>query len=91
MEQRAALAVAFARELLGDEVPADATALYLPLTVGQFDTLFRARYAEQHPELVFRSDSSTERARLERRGLPHLPRVILRQGAPRTVDRLLTH
>lgn len=74
-------------ELLG--VPVDGTngAIQLPLSVSEFENELRARFGAEHPELVFRTDSTLERARLDRRGLPGLPRVILRQGAPRRTTR----
>lgn len=56
--------------------------LYVPLSVAQFTQELRRRYAAQHPELIFRTDATFERARLDRRRLPDLPRVVLRQGPP---------
>ena len=82
------LAVEFARQLLGEPESTGAQPLVLCLRVGEFDLLFRERYARRFPDLVHRSQSSLERARLERRNLPHLPRVILKQGAPRKQDRM---
>ena len=87
LERRATLAVEFARQLLGEPETSSAKPLVVCLRVGEFDLLFRERYASSYPELVHRSESSLERARLERRKLPHLPRVILKQGAPRKQDR----
>jgi hypothetical protein len=81
-ERRARLMVRCACELLGlDETTATGD-LQLPMSVAQFENELRARYASAHPDLVYRTDSTTERARLDRSRLPGLPRVILRQGAP---------
>jgi hypothetical protein len=87
LERRATLAVEFARQLLGDAEQPGGKPLVLCLRAGEFQVLFRERYASKYPDLVHRSESSLERARLERRKLPHLPRVILKQGAPRKQDR----
>jgi hypothetical protein len=80
-ERRAALMVRCARELagLGDDTVGD---ISLPMSVLEFEQALRARYGSCHPELVYRTDSTLERARLERSRMKHLPRVILRQGAP---------
>jgi hypothetical protein len=56
--------------------------IHLPLSVAEFSAELRRRYADAHPDLVFRTDATFERARLDRRRLPGLPRVILRQGPP---------
>jgi hypothetical protein len=81
-ERRARLVVQCACELLGID-PASATAdLQLALSVEEFESELRRRYAGSHPELIYRTDSTLERARLERARLPRLPRVILRRGAP---------
>ncbi len=87
LERRAQLAVEFARQLLGEPETSSGQPLVVCLRVGEFGLLFRERYASRYPDLVHRSESSLERARLERRNLPHLPRVILKQGAPRKEDR----
>jgi hypothetical protein len=69
-------------ELLGID-PANVVAdLRLALSVQEFEGELRRRYAAKHPELIYRTDSTLERARLERARLPRLPRVILRRGAP---------
>jgi hypothetical protein len=81
-ERRARLVVQCACELLGiDPASADAD-LQLALSVQEFEMELRRRYAVTHPELIYRTDSTLERARLERARLPCLPRVILRRGAP---------
>ena len=81
-ERRARLMVRCACELLDlDETNVTAD-LQLPMSVVEFENELRARYAVTHPDLVYRTDSTTERARLDRARLPGLPRVILRQGAP---------
>jgi hypothetical protein len=82
-ERRARLVVTCACEILGLDPTAQAGEIRLPLSVEEFEQELRQRYALAHPELVFRTDSTLERARLERRGLESIPRVILRQGAPR--------
>jgi hypothetical protein len=81
-ERRAALVVQCAQELPGACTAATGD-IHLPLSVNEFETALRTRFGSSHPELVFRTDSTLERARLEREGLEHLPRVVLRQGAPR--------
>jgi hypothetical protein len=85
-ERRAALVVQCARDLLADRAPANGD-LHLPLSVTEFERALRERYGSTHPDLVYRTDSTLERARLERRQYPHLPKVVLRQGAPRRADR----
>jgi hypothetical protein len=81
-ERRATLVVEFALELAGltaGQVRADIT---LPLSAAEFQRELQRRYGDAHPELTFRSLATVERARLERKRLPYLPRVILRQGPP---------
>ncbi len=81
-ESRARLVVQFAAEQLGmPEAPRHGE-LRLRLSVGEFSNELRRRYGRSHPELVLRSDSSLERARLHRDGLDGLPKVVLRMGAP---------
>lgn len=82
-ERRARLVVTCACEILGLDPGAHTGEIRLPLSVEEFEQELRQRYALTYPELVFRTDSTLERARLERRGLESIPRVILRQGAPR--------
>jgi hypothetical protein len=82
-ERRARLVVARACDILGIDPNSHSGEIRLPLSVEEFEQELRQRYALTHPELVFRTDSTLERARLERRGLESIPRVILRQGAPR--------
>ena len=87
-ERRARLVVQCACELLGID-PAQATAeLHLALSVVEFEAELRNRFGAAHPDLVFRTDSTLERARLDRRGLEDIPKVVLRQGAPRRDERL---
>ncbi len=81
-ERRALLVARCALELPGAST-ASTGAIHLPLSVLEFEQALRTRYGTSHPELVFRTDSTLERARLERDGLEHIPRVVLRQGAPR--------
>jgi hypothetical protein len=85
-ERRAQLVIQCARDLLGERAPATGD-LHLPLSVTEFERALRERYGGLHPDLVYRTDSTLERARLERRQFPHLPKVVLRQGAPRRADR----
>ncbi|MCC7463754.1 MAG: hypothetical protein IT480_14980 [Gammaproteobacteria bacterium] len=82
-QRRARLVVACACDILGLDPAAAGSEIRLPLSVEEFEQELRRRYALTHPELVYRTDSTLERARLERRGLESIPRVILRQGAPR--------
>ena len=86
-ERRAQLVVQCARDVLGDCAPSTGD-LHLPLSVTEFERALRDRYGAAHPELVYRTDSTLERARLERRQFPHLPKVVLRQGAPRRAERV---
>ena len=81
-ERRARLMVRCACELLGVDPATVQGDLHLPLSVTEFENELRARFALSHPDLVYRTDSTTERARLDRTRLPGLPRVVLRQGAP---------
>ena len=81
-ERRARLMVRCACELLGVEESAVSGDLRLPMSVAEFENELRARFALTHPDLVYRTDSTTERARLDRSRLPGLARVVLRQGAP---------
>jgi len=81
-ERRARLVVRCACELLGLDPATVQADLHLPLSVTEFENELRARFALSHPDLVYRTDSTTERARLDRSRLPGLPRVVLRQGAP---------
>jgi hypothetical protein len=80
--RRARLVVQCACELLGIEARQAPAELHLQLSVADFEQELRNRFGVSHPELVFRTDSTLERARLERRGLAGVPRVVLRQGAP---------
>ena len=86
-ERRARLVVQCACELLGIDPAAARADLRLALSVQEFEGELRRRYAGTHPELIFRTDSTLERARLERSRLPWLPRVILRRGAPPKASR----
>lgn len=86
-QRRAELVVQCARDLLADRAPTQGD-LHLPLSVTEFERALRERYGSTHPDLVYRTDSTLERARLERRPFPELPKVILRQGAPRRSERI---
>lgn len=82
-ERRARLAVQCACELLGlDPARLGNQDLHLNISVADFEQALRERYASSHPDLIFRTDSTLERARLSRARFPHLPRVVLRRGAP---------
>jgi len=80
--RRARLVVRCATELMGIEAPRSSEPLQLQLSAAEFELLLQNRYGETHPELVFRTESSIERARLDRTRCPELPKVLLRQGAP---------
>jgi len=82
--RRAELVVRCACDILGIAAPPpDSRELRVPINVEQFGRELTERYGKQYPELVFRTESSIERARLERRAGWSLPKVILLQGAPR--------
>lgn len=81
-ERRARLVVQCACELLGISAARAGEDLRLPLSVDEFATELHRRYAATHPTLIYRTDSTLERARLARAQFPQLPRVVLRQGAP---------
>ena len=81
-ERRARLVVQCACELLGVDPATAAGDLHLTMSVQEFEQALRGRYAASHPQLIYRTDSTLERARLERGRLPWLARVILRRGAP---------
>ena len=82
-ERRAALVAHCALSLPGAMV-ASTGEIHVPMSVVEFEQALRARFATSHPELVYRTESTLERARLERsNGQEHIPRVLLRQGAPR--------
>jgi len=82
VDRRARLVVRCACELLGVEECTVSGDLHLAMSVVEFENELRDRFALTHPELVHRTDSTTERSRLDRSRLPHLPRVLLRRGAP---------
>lgn len=81
-ERRAELVIECALAILGSSRDQQSGDINLPLSVADFSREFHKRYAHSHPELAFRTHATFERARLDRRRLPHLPRVILRQGPP---------
>lgn len=83
--QRAELVVRCACALLGLADVPPVYALRLDVSVQEFDHELRARFGRSHPELVYRTESTTERARLMRDPSWRLPKVILRQGAPTKV------
>lgn len=80
--QRARLVVRCACDFLGlAKVPA-VPELRVELTVLEFQALLERDYGSSHPNLVYRTDSTIERARLTRCAEWGLPKVVLRQGAP---------
>jgi len=81
-ERRATLVVQFALELAGRTLEQCHGDITLPLSAAEFQRELQRRYGEAHPDLTFRSVATVERARLQRTRLPHLPRIILRQGPP---------
>ena len=81
-ERRARLVIQCACEMLGIDPASVASDLFLPISVAEFESELRSRYALSHPDLIYRTDSTLERARLERHLFPQLPRIILRRGAP---------
>ena len=81
-ERRARLVIQCACELQGIDPAEAVTDLHLPISVADFEAELRARYAASHPDLIYRTDSTLERARLARAQFPQLPRVVLRRGAP---------
>jgi hypothetical protein len=88
--RRAQLMVWCAQEILGAACPTNAPSLQLNLSVQEFQVELLKRSARSHPELALRSESSIERARLERSDdMKDIPRVILRKGAPRKIGQVL--
>lgn len=81
-ERRARLVIQCACEMQGIDPTGVTADLHLPISVTEFESELRTRYALSHPDLIYRTDSTLERARLERARMPHLPRVVLRRGAP---------
>ena len=81
-ELRARLVVQCAVDILGNNRRHHDGDIYLPLSVDQFMTELQRRFGATHPDMVYRTSSTIERARLERDPDSKLPRVILRQGAP---------
>lgn len=88
--RRAQLMVQCALELPCARVCPDTGQIHVDLSSRQFEQELRRRYGRSHPDLVFRADSTFERARLDRHRYAHIPRVILRQGPPRKTPRI-TH
>ena len=87
-ESRARMVVQCALDILGKRPEDFAGDIHLPISVAEFSNEFRRRYAGSHPDLAFRTAATFERARLDRRRMPDLPRVILRQGPPPLSQRL---
>ncbi len=85
--RRALLVIQCARELPGARICAVTGQINVELSSSQFEAELRRRYSKSHPDLVFRADSTFERARLDRHRYKHLPRVVLRQGPPPKSER----
>ena len=85
--RRALLMIQCALELPGATVDPDTGQINLDLSIKQFELELRRRYGKSHPDLVFRADSTFERARLDRHRYKDLPRVVLRQGPPPKAER----
>ena len=85
--RRALLMIQCARELPGAKICPQTGQINLDLSTRQFELELRRRYGRSHPDLVFRADSTFERARLDRHRYKDLPRVVLRQGPPPKSER----
>jgi len=85
--RRALLMIQCARELPGATICPETGQINLDLSIKQFELELRRRYGKSHPDLVFRADSTFERARLDRHRYKELPRVVLRQGPPPKSER----
>jgi hypothetical protein len=85
--RRALLIIHCARELPGASICPETGQINLKLSARQFEAELRRRYGKSHPDLVFRADSTFERARLDRHRYKDLPRVVLRQGPPPKSER----
>lgn len=81
-ELRARLVVQCAIDILGKARRHVEGDIYLPLSVDQFLVELRRRFGAMHPDMVYRTNATIERARLGRKPGSTLPRVVLRQGAP---------
>lgn len=88
--RRALLIIECARALPGAKICPQTGQINLELSTRQFELELRRRYGKSHPDLVFRADSTFERARLDRHRYKDLPRVVLRQGPPPKSERV-TH
>ena len=88
--RRALLMIQCARELPGANIDPDTGQINLDLSTRQFELELRRRYGKSHPDLVFRADSTFERARLDRHRYKDLPRVVLRQGPPPQIRTAVT-
>jgi hypothetical protein len=78
-ERRARLAVQLALDLLNRPAFTDTSDLVLEMSVEKFGEAFQRRYATSHPDMAFRTTETLERARLDRKQIVGLPRVILKQ------------
>ena len=85
--RRALLVIQCARELPGAKISPETGQINLDLSTRQFELELRRRYGKSYPDLVFRADSTFERARLDRHRYKDLPRVVLRQGPPPKAER----
>jgi hypothetical protein len=75
--RRAKLMVDCACAILGVEAGAKLSELQVPLSVTEFNRQLSARFGATHPDLVYRTNSTLERARLERKPGWNLPKVNL--------------
>ena len=80
--RRAVLVVRCASDILGVPAVPEMAELKLPLNVQEFSDELARRFGLSYPDLVYRTESSIERARLVRDPTWGLPKVVLRQGAP---------
>lgn len=85
--RRALLVIECAREMPGARICPRTGQINVDLSTRQFEEELRRRYGKSHPDLVFRADSTFERARLDRHRYKDLPRVVLRQGPPPKSER----
>lgn len=81
-ERRARLVVQCALSIPGMKVSRWTGDIKVPLSIQEFAQEFQSRFGTSHPRMTYRASSTFERARLDRRQLKDLPRVVLRQGPP---------
>jgi hypothetical protein len=81
-ERRARLVVQCALSIPGMKISRWTGDIKVPLSIQEFAQEFQRRFGRSHPGMTYRAASTFERARLDRRQLKDLPRVVLRQGPP---------